>query len=595
MLLAWMGVTYESAGTARAEKVTNYNDIVSGAQYYIGATTGGIDYYLSVNGTNVTGNTSVAGTAVTSKEEATVFTFIVGSKVTLWAIQFYESGYYLSLKTSKDNGKVLVVNTASTFIAKNQTNKGLLRFELETADYSIQKNNSGTQFGSYGNTQTDIWLEPFTESSPTPSILAGDVDITSDATSGSINYSVTNPVDGEILSATTDADWVSDITVTADMVTFTTTANTGAERTATFTLSYTGAADKEVTVTQAAYVAPAPGTYVKVTSADDLTDGQYLIVYEKDSVAFNGGLETLDAVSNAIQVTIKNNEIVATSATVAAEFTLDMTAGTILSAGGFYIGQTSDANGLASSKETAYTNTISIDDVGDATVIASGGAYLRYNSASDQLRFRYYKSSTYTGQKAIQLYKKVESVEPITVTFNAYGFATFSNGSAVNISEDDDFSAYIITAVGTDNDITLGQVSGDIKAGTGLFLKGKANEEVTIEAAASGEEQEGNILIGFPVSEYVEANTYYGLSGNQFKKVNAGNVKAGKALLPASYVNASNVKPFTFVFEDDVTSIRAAEPKPEDEESAIYNLAGQKVSGKLSKGIYIVNGKKTLF
>ena len=171
-----------------------------------------------------------------------------------------------------------------------------------------------------------------------------------------------------------------------------------------------------VTISQAAPVAPVTGDkYVKVTSTDDLTSGQYLIVYEESPVAFDGSLETLDAASNTIEVILYDDEIDITSETAAAEFTIDITAGTIKSASGYYIGQTTDANGLASSTTTAYTNTISFDEDGNANIV-SGGAYLRYNIASNQTRFRYYKSSSYTNQKAIQLYKKVGE-EPATETY----------------------------------------------------------------------------------------------------------------------------------------------------------------------------------
>ena len=184
-----------------------------------------------------------------------------------------------------------------------------------------------------------------------------------------------------------------------------------------------------VTISQAAPVAPVTGDkYVKVTSTDDLTSGQYLIVYEEGSVAFDGSLETLDAASNTIEVILNDDEIDITSETAAAEFTIDITAGTIKSASGYYIGQTSDANGLASSTTTAYTNTISFDEDGNANIV-SGGAYLRYNSASNQTRFRYYKSSSYTGQKAIQLYKKVGD-EPVTETYplDIIGYEAGSDG-----------------------------------------------------------------------------------------------------------------------------------------------------------------------
>lgn len=139
------------AGTAWGEKITDIANIVSGKQYYIGATTSSTDYYLSVDGSST--STSIAGTAVTAKTSATVFTFAGGTD-NKWTIQF-ESGNYLSLKSSKDNGKVVVSETASEFTASKQSDK----IRLTIGDYSIQKNNSGTQFGSYANTQTDIWLE----------------------------------------------------------------------------------------------------------------------------------------------------------------------------------------------------------------------------------------------------------------------------------------------------------------------------------------------------------------------------------------------------------------------------------------------------
>ena len=176
-------------------------------------------------------------------------------------------------------------------------------------------------------------------------------------------------------------------------------------------------------------VPPTPGDkYVKVTSTADLTSGQYLIVYEEGSVAFDGSLETLDAASNTIEVTINNSEIGIDNITIASEFTIDVTTGTIMSASGYYIGQTSNANGMQTSLETAYTNTISFDESGNANIVSSGGAYLRYNNASNQDRFRYYKSSTYTGQKAIQLYKKVGEPATETYTLEIAGYGDSDGG-----------------------------------------------------------------------------------------------------------------------------------------------------------------------
>ncbi len=147
-------------------------------------------------------------------------------------------------------------------------------------------------------------------------------------------------------------------------------------------------------------------TFNKVTSSADLTSGTYLIVYEEESVAFKGSLSSLDAVGNTIAVTVSNSTIAL--ADLNDTFTIDTTAGTIKSASGKFIGNASNSNGLTSSN-TALTNTLSIDNDGNADVKSSGGAYLRYNAASNQTRFRYYKSATYTQQKSIQLYKLVES------------------------------------------------------------------------------------------------------------------------------------------------------------------------------------------
>ena len=157
------------------------------------------------------------------------------------------------------------------------------------------------------------------------------------------------------------------------------------------------------------------GTYAKVTSTADLTDGTYLIVYEAGNLAFDGSLATLDASGNTFAVTIENGTITTTDDSQA--FTIDMTAGTIKSASGFYIGQTTDGNGMKTSADEAYVNTISIDDEGNAVIVESGKPYLRYNANSGQERFRYFKSSTYTNQKAIALYKLGGTVTPPDPTY----------------------------------------------------------------------------------------------------------------------------------------------------------------------------------
>ena len=189
------------------------------------------------------------------------------------------------------------------------------------------------------------------------------------------------------------------------------------------------------------------GDYVKVTEdANDLS-GEYLIVYEASNLAFNGELETLDAVGNTISVTINGNTIKSTDDTDAANFTIAKDGEgdyTIKSASGKYIGRTADDNELDENESTPYKNTITFTD-GDVNIIASGGAYLRYNKNSGAERFRYYKSTTYTQQQPIALYKQSGSsasytdyttgCHDVTITYYGFtgGYTTNCDGSDLNV------------------------------------------------------------------------------------------------------------------------------------------------------------------
>ena len=147
--------------------------------------------------------------------------------------------------------------------------------------------------------------------------------------------------------------------------------------------------------------------YEKVTSTSQITTGQYLIVCEDSSVAFDGSLGTFDAVGNIIDVSISDGKIGHTNTTEASEFTIDVSEKSIKGKSGKYIGVNSYSNGLVSSSTAVVHNAFSIDGNGNAVIsitFENGDMSLKYNATSDQTRFRYYKS----GQKDVQLYKFVE-------------------------------------------------------------------------------------------------------------------------------------------------------------------------------------------
>ena len=105
--------------------------------------------------------------------------------------------------------------------------------------------------------------------------------------------------------------------------------------------------------------------YVRVTGNQTDWSGDYLIVYEGENdanVAFNGGLTSLDVTSNTISVTFdSNNRVVRTATTAAAQFTIAKSGNnyTVKSHSGYYIGQTSNSNGMTANQSTSYSHTIS--------------------------------------------------------------------------------------------------------------------------------------------------------------------------------------------------------------------------------------------
>ncbi len=187
--------------------------------------------------------------------------------------------------------------------------------------------------------------------------------------------------------------------------------------------------------------------YVKVTDQSQLTDGEYLIVNDANSVAFDGSKDNLDAAANYVNVEIVSNAIMSTPLIENATFTIDMTGtnGTIKSSSGKYIGGLeADKNGMQQSADNAFTNSITINQtaIGDVVynaVITNNGKYLRYNPQSGQNRFRYYKQENL---EPIHLYKKVEAAAPTTTHSVRLVGLPIIDQFAENVSKNDHPSRY---------------------------------------------------------------------------------------------------------------------------------------------------------
>ena len=158
---------------------------------------------------------------------------------------------------------------------------------------------------------------------------------------------------------------------------------------------------------------PVNHKYEKVTSDQIDWSGKYLIVYETDSVCFDGSLvesetngTSLDSSNNTQKVTIADGKIVGELDDYLFTVSAIENGYSITSASGYSIGKTSSSsNGMDISDTNAYLNTIKYEN-NKLSILSDSNCKLSYNATSGQNRFRYYKPSS--TQEDIQLYKLVE-------------------------------------------------------------------------------------------------------------------------------------------------------------------------------------------
>ena len=79
-----------------------------------------------------------------------------------------------------------------------------------------------------------------------------------------------------------------------------------------------------------------------------------------------------------------------------------------------------------------------------------------------------------------------------------------------------------------------------------------------------------------------------------FYIVDQGTVDIGFSLCYFKIENVSQANSFNLSFGQDATKINQVKIVVDNKDDKVYNLNGQQVTGNLSKGIYIMNGKKVL-
>ncbi len=432
---------------------------------------------------------------------------------------------------------------------------------------------------------------------PDIDVADSDVELAGDATNGEIEYSIINPDGVSSLSAESEDDWISEITVIASKVTFTTTANDGAERVGHITLSYPNAESKVVTVTQAEKVVTL--TY---SPAASITSGKHYIITNGTSGTVKAMGAQRDSNRGSVDVTFDGDNISFLSNAGVAELIIYGPDAdgyyTIYDGTGYLYAASSSANQLKTQTNITDNGRWSITIKGDATIKAQGSNTRNWMRNNGDL-FSCYSS----GQDAVYLYEKDGEATPTeSVTVGAAGYTTYTTVNPVSFPTG--VTAYIATAVNPST-IHLEEVL-DAPARTPLVIKAEAG---TYELEREYAELYNDIVAVTPnilqssngsvagngTSIYAlgvgKAAPYVGVVG--FYLVNSGQtIPAGKAYLNTAGGGA--VKEFlTFDFDDATAIAKIQDSGSKIQDSEIFNLAGQKMS-KLQKGVNIVNGKKVL-
>jgi len=177
-----------------------------------------------------------------------------------------------------------------------------------------------------------------------------------------------------------------------------------------------------------------------------------------------------------------------------------------------------------------------------------------------------------------------------TVTVGGAGYTTYV--AKHDISFPYGVTAYISTTK-TSETLTLTE-KASVPEGTAVILKGAAGTYALPTIKTTPESVTGNLLQAsdgtvtggegiYALAKKNEVVGFYPVDSNV-------TIPAGKAYLEID--DNSEVKGFTFVFDDDADGIQTLSDSSLKGEN-IYNLAGQRIQ-KMQKGINIVNGKKIL-
>ncbi len=554
-----------------------------------------------------------------------------------YQVKFDNTGDYILIHTDSQPGVVTIgvkmIGGASTSSIKVQgSSDGTTFTDIETLSISGNQNDILTLATTNAFAEnvryvklvftkgSNVGVGPITISKPvlTTSIVAEDVELAAEATSGEVAYTINNPITGTSLSASTTTSWISNVVVDApnNKVTFTTTTNAGDARTGTVTLTY-GSITKDVTITQKKVV-----SYTEYTLASAIVSGKTYIF----ASGTNGEVKAMGEQNtnnrSAVSVTAENDKIQAGDDAGVCEFviTAEEDGYTIFDGSGYLYAASSSANYLRTETTLDDNNnglwSIGYNSENGSFNITAQGTnernVMQFNNNNSL--FACYASAS---QSPVYLFEKGTDtpMQSYTVTIGSTGYATLYYGSSPLVIPEG-VTAYTLHTkdVNGYTDVELGKTlnQGDkIAAGTGVILTGAQGEyHFPFDFSNVEKNDNDNILMGSDVATLFDESGYeyfvLGKKGDVVGFYHMNGTNGGKFVNNGAHKAFLRLPEGTSVLNDKTSSaamrggfsldemIATAIERHEQEvkkDNIFYNLAGQRVLNP-TKGIYIVNGKK---
>ena len=378
-------------------------------------------------------------------------------------------------------------------------------------------------------------------------------------------------------------DWISNVAVDVanHKVTFEATKNTSfVEREGTITLSYPGADEKVVTITQAAR--PATPTLVY-----DFTDASWNFpdAYVTAEATYTNGLSVKFGESSNGHKTMKSGSDIKGVIFGKQDATLS------LSAFPFNVSRIKVYGIDGASGKVTFN--VFVGDAAASTEVTGATGTQVFDIAEGKQTSGNIFTIKVTNDNNCQI-SRIEVFGYENVPVGPAGFATYCSPNALDFSDVTDLTAYTASLAG--DVVTFNEITTDIPNETGVLLKGDEGTYMVPVVDGSTTDVSGNKLVGTYSGTTIDGTSgnYYVLKQNTegvgFYKVTnkAYNVRANSAYLALTVSTPAK----GFIPVDGTTAIELVDTANEVA-APVYNLQGQRVSEGY-KGVVIVNGKKIM-